>query len=80
MGPDNIAAIVLKTCASELAVYLAKLFQYSYNTASTQQCGKLPRKKRHCCAFLTEASTRDIQNRLLVIAIPKNLMLGCGCW
>eukprot|EP00061_Rhincodon_typus_P016936 g45408.t1 len=32
MGHDNIPAIVLKTCASELAAFLAKLFQYSYNT------------------------------------------------
>eukprot|EP00061_Rhincodon_typus_P002846 g18636.t1 len=31
-GPDNIPAIVLKTCAPELATPLAKLFQYSYNT------------------------------------------------
>eukprot|EP00061_Rhincodon_typus_P004713 g23257.t1 len=31
MGPDKIAAIVLKTCAPELADPLAKLFQYSYN-------------------------------------------------
>eukprot|EP00061_Rhincodon_typus_P011138 g35938.t1 len=31
-GPDNIPAIVLKTCALELASPLAKLFQYSYNT------------------------------------------------
>eukprot|EP00061_Rhincodon_typus_P008278 g30746.t1 len=31
MGPDNIAAIVLKTCAPELASPLAKLFQYSNN-------------------------------------------------
>eukprot|EP00061_Rhincodon_typus_P015681 g43488.t1 len=31
VGPDNIPAIVLKTCAPELAVPLAKLFQYSYN-------------------------------------------------
>eukprot|EP00061_Rhincodon_typus_P001215 g14048.t1 len=31
-GPDNILAIVLKTCAPELAAPLAKLFQYSYNT------------------------------------------------
>ena len=30
MGPDNIPAIVLKTCAPELAAPLAKLFQYSY--------------------------------------------------
>eukprot|EP00061_Rhincodon_typus_P000198 g10879.t1 len=32
MGPDNIPAIVLKTCAPELAAPQAKLFQYSYNT------------------------------------------------
>eukprot|EP00061_Rhincodon_typus_P016509 g44768.t1 len=32
MGPDNILAIVLKTCAPELAVPLAKLSQFSYNT------------------------------------------------
>eukprot|EP00061_Rhincodon_typus_P005860 g25873.t1 len=32
MGPDNILAIVLKTCAPERATPLAKLFQYSYNT------------------------------------------------
>eukprot|EP00061_Rhincodon_typus_P008888 g31918.t1 len=32
MGPDNILATVLKTCAPELAAPLAKLFQYSYNT------------------------------------------------
>eukprot|EP00061_Rhincodon_typus_P011501 g36557.t1 len=31
-GPDNIPAIVLKTCVPELAAFLAKLFQYSYNT------------------------------------------------
>eukprot|EP00061_Rhincodon_typus_P001430 g14768.t1 len=31
-GLDNIPAIVLKTCAPELAAPLAKLFQYSYNT------------------------------------------------
>eukprot|EP00061_Rhincodon_typus_P008655 g31460.t1 len=31
MGSDNIMAIVLKTCAPELAAPLAKLFQYSYN-------------------------------------------------
>eukprot|EP00061_Rhincodon_typus_P002402 g17468.t1 len=31
-GPDSIPAIVLKTCAPELAAPLAKLFQYSYNT------------------------------------------------
>jgi len=32
MGPDNIPAIVLTTCAPEPAAPLAKLFQYSYNT------------------------------------------------
>eukprot|EP00061_Rhincodon_typus_P005623 g25371.t1 len=32
MDPDNILAIVLKTCAPELATPLAKLFQYSYDT------------------------------------------------
>ncbi|XP_067829994.1 uncharacterized protein [Heptranchias perlo] len=32
MGPNNIPAVVLKTCAPELAAPLAKLFQYSYNT------------------------------------------------
>eukprot|EP00061_Rhincodon_typus_P005120 g24234.t1 len=32
-GPDNILAIVLKTCDPELATLLAKLFQYSYNTS-----------------------------------------------
>uniref|UniRef100_UPI00398E8A02 transforming growth factor beta activator LRRC32-like n=1 Tax=Pristiophorus japonicus TaxID=55135 RepID=UPI00398E8A02 len=32
MGPDNIPAVMLKTCAPELAASLAKLFQYSYNT------------------------------------------------
>eukprot|EP00061_Rhincodon_typus_P016711 g45067.t1 len=32
MGPDNILAVVLKTCAPDLAVLLVKLFQYSYNT------------------------------------------------
>eukprot|EP00061_Rhincodon_typus_P006216 g26614.t1 len=32
MGPDNIRAIVLKTCVPELAAPLAKLFQYSYST------------------------------------------------
>eukprot|EP00061_Rhincodon_typus_P007357 g28973.t1 len=31
-GPDNILAIVLKTCSPELDTPLAKLFQYSYNT------------------------------------------------
>eukprot|EP00061_Rhincodon_typus_P014875 g42230.t1 len=31
---DNIPAIVLKTCAPELAAHLAKLFQYSYNTGT----------------------------------------------
>eukprot|EP00061_Rhincodon_typus_P015996 g43976.t1 len=31
-GSDNIPAIVLKTCAPELAAPLAKLFQYSDNT------------------------------------------------
>eukprot|EP00061_Rhincodon_typus_P015032 g42481.t1 len=31
-GPDNITVIVLKNCPPELAVLLAKLFQYSYNT------------------------------------------------
>uniref|UniRef100_UPI00398ECC84 sushi, von Willebrand factor type A, EGF and pentraxin domain-containing protein 1-like n=1 Tax=Pristiophorus japonicus TaxID=55135 RepID=UPI00398ECC84 len=33
IGPDNILAVMLKTCAPELAAPLAKLFQYSYNTA-----------------------------------------------
>eukprot|EP00061_Rhincodon_typus_P013035 g39154.t1 len=32
MGHDNISAAVLKICAPELAVPVAKLFQYSYNT------------------------------------------------
>eukprot|EP00061_Rhincodon_typus_P017206 g45793.t1 len=32
MGPDNILATVLKTCAPELAAPLNKLFQQSYNT------------------------------------------------
>eukprot|EP00061_Rhincodon_typus_P007911 g30061.t1 len=32
MGPDNILAIVLKTCTPELAAPLAKLFHCSYNT------------------------------------------------
>eukprot|EP00061_Rhincodon_typus_P014179 g41046.t1 len=32
MGPATIPAIILKTCAPELATALAKLFQYSYNT------------------------------------------------
>ncbi|XP_067827191.1 uncharacterized protein [Heptranchias perlo] len=32
IGPDNIPAVALKTCAAELAAPLAKLFQYSYNT------------------------------------------------
>eukprot|EP00061_Rhincodon_typus_P012020 g37464.t1 len=32
MDPDNILAIVLKTCAPEPSTPLAKLFQYSYNT------------------------------------------------
>eukprot|EP00061_Rhincodon_typus_P014309 g41250.t1 len=31
MDPDNILAIVLKPCAPELAILLAKLLQYSYN-------------------------------------------------
>eukprot|EP00061_Rhincodon_typus_P002273 g17050.t1 len=32
MSPDNILAIVLKTCSPELAAPLAKLFQHRYNT------------------------------------------------
>eukprot|EP00061_Rhincodon_typus_P005837 g25827.t1 len=32
MGPDNILAIVLKTCALELVAALATLFQYKYIT------------------------------------------------
>eukprot|EP00061_Rhincodon_typus_P018538 g47749.t1 len=32
VGPDNIPAIALKTCALELDVPLAKLFQYRYST------------------------------------------------
>eukprot|EP00061_Rhincodon_typus_P002646 g18107.t1 len=32
MGPDNILAIALNTCASEPAAPLARLIQYSYNT------------------------------------------------
>eukprot|EP00061_Rhincodon_typus_P014744 g41992.t1 len=32
MGPDNILAVVLKTCAPELTIPLVELFQYSYNT------------------------------------------------
>eukprot|EP00061_Rhincodon_typus_P015101 g42593.t1 len=31
MGPDKILAVVLKACAPELAIPLAKLFQYGYN-------------------------------------------------
>eukprot|EP00061_Rhincodon_typus_P015647 g43437.t1 len=33
-GPDNIPAIVLKTCAPEFATPRAKLFQYSYDTGT----------------------------------------------
>eukprot|EP00061_Rhincodon_typus_P009277 g32658.t1 len=33
-GPVNIPAIVLKTCAPELAASPAKFFQYSYNTGT----------------------------------------------
>eukprot|EP00061_Rhincodon_typus_P002455 g17614.t1 len=32
MGPDNILALVLKTCVPKLATPLAKLFQYRYTT------------------------------------------------
>eukprot|EP00061_Rhincodon_typus_P001257 g14206.t1 len=32
MGPDNILAIILRTCVPELVGPLTKLFQYSYNT------------------------------------------------
>eukprot|EP00061_Rhincodon_typus_P007528 g29300.t1 len=40
-GPDNIPAIVLKTCAPELAALLAKLFQDSYNTGIYQTMWKI---------------------------------------
>eukprot|EP00061_Rhincodon_typus_P009020 g32163.t1 len=33
-GPDKIPAIVLKTCAPELATPLDKLYQNSYNTGN----------------------------------------------
>eukprot|EP00061_Rhincodon_typus_P001866 g15995.t1 len=32
MGPDNMPAILLKTCAPEFVAPLAKLFQYGCNT------------------------------------------------
>eukprot|EP00061_Rhincodon_typus_P003722 g20805.t1 len=34
MGPDDIAAMGLMTCAPEQAELLTKLFQYSYNTGN----------------------------------------------
>eukprot|EP00061_Rhincodon_typus_P007848 g29945.t1 len=33
------------------------------------------RKKKHWCAFLTIASTWEVQNRLSVIVTPRNLVL-----
>eukprot|EP00061_Rhincodon_typus_P010521 g34874.t1 len=33
------------------------------------------RKRRSCCAFLTIAFTWEVQDRLLVIVTPRNLML-----
>eukprot|EP00061_Rhincodon_typus_P005711 g25557.t1 len=44
MGLDCILVIVLKTCAPELAVPLAKHFQYSYNTGIYPTTWKLSSK------------------------------------
>eukprot|EP00061_Rhincodon_typus_P007511 g29274.t1 len=41
---DNILAIVLKTCALELAAHLARLLQYSYNTGINPTIWKIAQK------------------------------------
>uniref|UniRef100_UPI00398EDE67 proto-oncogene tyrosine-protein kinase ROS-like n=1 Tax=Pristiophorus japonicus TaxID=55135 RepID=UPI00398EDE67 len=68
MGPDNIPAVVLNSCAPELVEPLAKLFQYSYNTgiyptrwktAQVQFCRFVCKKAEASYGFLIIESLND---------------------
>eukprot|EP00061_Rhincodon_typus_P000833 g12913.t1 len=73
-GPDNIPAIVLKTCAPELAAPLVKLFQYNYNTGiypamwkSAQVCPALKKQDKSNSANYRAIRLFSIISKLMVM-------------
>uniref|UniRef100_UPI00398F8C41 rho guanine nucleotide exchange factor 7-like n=1 Tax=Pristiophorus japonicus TaxID=55135 RepID=UPI00398F8C41 len=71
MGLDNILAVVLKTCAPKLAVPVARLFQYIYNTGIYPTMWKTGQKERGnevitavAAEDVTDIPTPDVQEVL----------------
>eukprot|EP00061_Rhincodon_typus_P004175 g21917.t1 len=74
MGPDNIPAIVLKTCAPQLPTPIAKLFQYSYNTDILLKMWKIAQ----VCPVHKKQDKSDLVNYCLIslFSIISKVMEG----
>eukprot|EP00061_Rhincodon_typus_P007611 g29465.t1 len=80
MGPENIPAIVLKTCAPDLVTLLAKVFECSYSKGVYPIMWKIAQGKRqgYVRQLLTDSASLDAQQPYKYGTIPSDASLVCN--